>query len=245
MFPPTEPLCPTPAGRRAGRAHICRFTSCCGQRHSGTSCRQALYPKSLHPDGIRMQGCQPTASTGPQLQQNALDAVTELSKLPKRLPPRIPLLTGAHAQLLCFIQAITHSTSTILSPRRSHMKTFPMKPQRTCCALYSRARNQTSRAFFWPTRRASCVDPYPASKLPTLGPVCPNTALSAAICQPNGVSYASLWSQTLLHVGHFVARTTHFAVKWASYALPAACSVQQARTVMSHIMARMLPPPTA
>jgi hypothetical protein len=29
-----------------------------------------------------------------------------------------------------------------------------------------------------------CVDPYPASKLPTLGPVWPKIALSAAICSP-------------------------------------------------------------
>ena len=33
-----------------------------------------------------------------------------------------------------------------------------------------------------PTMRARCAEPYPASKLPTLGPVWPNTALSAATC---------------------------------------------------------------
>lgn len=35
-----------------------------------------------------------------------------------------------------------------------------------------------------PMRDIICVDPKPASKLPTLGPVCPNTAFSAAICNP-------------------------------------------------------------
>ena len=29
----------------------------------------------------------------------------------------------------------------------------------TCCAEYILARNQISRAFFWPTRRAIWVDP--------------------------------------------------------------------------------------
>ena len=39
-----------------------------------------------------------------------------------------------------------------------------------------------------PTMRARWAEPYPASKLPTLGPVCPKTALSAAIYQGSCLS---------------------------------------------------------
>src|SRR5262249_8856413 len=47
-------------------------------------------------------------------------------------------------------------------------------------ALYWRHRYQISLAFLRPTVAASSHEPYPPSNEPTLGPVCPNTALSAA-----------------------------------------------------------------
>src|SRR5438552_18546777 len=57
--------------------------------------------------------------------------------------------------------------------------TSPMSS--ACWASYCSRRNQISRAFFWPTIRASRPAPYPPSKLPTRGPVWPKRALSAAM----------------------------------------------------------------
>src|SRR5207302_1341578 len=48
-------------------------------------------------------------------------------------------------------------------------------------AEYWRQRYQISRAFFSPTTRARKPVPWPASTLPTRGPVCPKTALSDAM----------------------------------------------------------------
>ncbi len=48
-------------------------------------------------------------------------------------------------------------------------------------ASYWRHKNQISLARFNPIVRANSPEPYPPSKLPTLGPVWPNRALSAAI----------------------------------------------------------------
>ncbi len=52
---------------------------------------------------------------------------------------------------------------------------------RASSAEYWRQRYQISRAFFCPTMRARYDEPKPPSNDPTIGPVCPKTALSAAI----------------------------------------------------------------
>ena len=48
-------------------------------------------------------------------------------------------------------------------------------------AEYILQRNHISFAFFGPTRLVRTDAPNPPSKLPTLGPTCPNFALSAAM----------------------------------------------------------------
>src|SRR5215469_1477360 len=71
---------------------------------------------------------------------------------------------------------------TVSSSSRSSGTTALTSPiSSACCALYWRQRYQISRAFFSPTVDASSQEPYPPSNEPTLGPVWPKTALSAAI----------------------------------------------------------------
>src|SRR5206468_3405606 len=71
------------------------------------------------------------------------------------------------------------STSARSSLRGTTLFTSPISS--ASCAEYWRQRYQISRAFFSPTTRARKPVPWPASTLPTRGPVCPKTALSDAM----------------------------------------------------------------
>ena len=77
---------------------------------------------------------------------------------------------------------ISRAHCTVSASNSASGTTVLIRPiSRASWASYWRQRNQISRAFFCPTWRASKPDPKPPSKEPTIGPVCPNFALSAAM----------------------------------------------------------------
>ena len=80
-----------------------------------------------------------------------------------------------------FLSISLHQTAVVTSRSASGTTTFTRPICIASSAVYSRLRNHISFALFGPISRLIAVLPYPASKLPTRGPVCPKTPLSAAI----------------------------------------------------------------
>src|SRR2546426_4974764 len=83
------------------------------------------------------------------------------------------LASASAVGLLSRSSAHQRSTSARSSLSGTTRLTSPIS--RASCAEYCRQRYQISRAFFSPTTRARYPVPWPASTLPTRGPVWPNT----------------------------------------------------------------------
>ncbi len=78
--------------------------------------------------------------------------------------------------------SISRHQETVSRSSSSSGTTVLISPISSACwASYWRHRNQISLAFLGPTRRDRTLAPKPPSNEPTLGPVWPKRALSAAI----------------------------------------------------------------